>query len=327
MKSWLSLPLIAVALLGAPLANAAGDTWPDRPIHIISPYSPGGGNDSISRLVAQHLGQVLGQQVIVENRAGAGTMIGNDYVAKSAPDGYTLIVNGAGFVTNPSFYANMRYDSTRDFTPVAFLASSPLALVGNASVPFSTMPELIDYAKKHPGKLSFGNSGYGGPDHYACIMFNEFAGVDIASVPYKGSAQVISDLLGGHLHLTITPLPAVQEHIQMGKLKMLAIAAAQRSPQFPDVPTIAESGMPEYEALNWYGLMAPAGTPPAVVHKINEAVGTILLKPEVIKVFNAQGMVPRDPDTMGSPEQFAAYLQKGLEQTERVAKAAGIEPQ
>jgi len=327
MKSWLSLPLIAVALLGAPLANAAGDTWPDRPIHIISPYSPGGGNDNISRLLAQHLGQALGQQVIVENRAGAGTMIGNDYVAKSAPDGYTLIVNGAGFVTNPSFYANMRYDSTRDFTPVAFLASSPLVLVAHPGVPFSTMPDLIDYAKKHPGKLNFGNSGYGGPDHYASIMFNEFAGVDISSVPYKGSAQAISDLLGGHLQLMITPLPAVQEHIQIGKLKILAIAAAQRSPQLPDVPTIAESGLPEYEALNWYGLMAPAGTPPAVVHKINEAVGTILLKPEVIKVFNAQGMVPRDPDTMGSPEQFAAYLLNGLEQTERVAKAAGVEPQ
>jgi len=327
MKAWLSLPVLAASLLGAPPSHAAGDAWPDRPIRIVSPYSPGGGNDSISRLVGQHLGQALGQQVIVENRAGAGTMIGNDYVAKSAPDGYTLIVNGAGFVTNPSFYANMRYDSARDFVPVAFLASSPFVLVSNTGMPFSTLPELIDYARKHPAKLNFGNSGYGGPDHYACVMFNEFAGTDIASVPYKGSAQAISDLLGGQIQLMITPLPAVQEYIQTGRLKMLAIAAAKRSPQYPDVPTIAESGLPEYEALNWYGLMAPAGTPPAVVQKINAAVNQILFKPEVVKVFDAQGVVPSDPDTMGSPEQFAAFLKRGLEQTARVAKAAGIQPQ
>jgi Uncharacterized protein conserved in bacteria len=316
------------AVLALPLAApTAAQDYPDRPIHLISPYGPGGGNDTIARLLAGKLGEAFGQRIIVENKPGGNTIIGNDIVAKSAPDGYTLILNGNGFVTNPSFYSKLPFDPVADFAPVAFIAFTDLVLVANPSVPASSVQELIDLAKARPGSLNFGNTGHGGPEHLASVTFGQLAGVDVGSIPYKGAAAAITDLVGGQIQLMITALAAVQPYIQNGRLKLIAIANDKRSPRYPDVPTIAESGLKDFRTSLWYGMMAPAGTPQPIVRKLNAEINKVLRQKDVMDVFDQRGLSLGNESQYGTPEGFAAFIQQELDNMARLARLANIKPE
>lgn len=323
-----ALGLVAAALL-PPAVRAAesAQQYPSRQIRLISPYGAGGGNDTIARLLARGLGNAFGQSVIVDNRPGANTIIGNEMVAKAPPDGYTLILNGNGFVTNPSFYSKIPFDTANDFAPVAFVAFTELVLVCNASVPARNVKELIALAKAEPGSLNFANSGNGGPEHLASVMFGQLAGVDIPSIPYKGAAAAITDMVGGQVQLMITALAAVQPFLQNGQLRLLAVANRTRSSQFPDTPTIAESGLPSFETSLWYGLMAPAATPPPIVDRLNLQINKILLTKEIADAFATRGLKLGDPAVVGTPALFRAFIKSELAKSAQVAKAANIKPE
>jgi len=321
--------LIAIAALAASLAVPAAHAqeFPSKQIRIISPYGPGGGNDTIARLLATKLGAVFNQRVIVENKPGGNTIIGNEFVAKAPADGHTLVLNGNGFVTNPSFYAKMPFDTVKDFAPVAFIASTQLVLVANPTLPANNVKELIALAKAKPGTLNFGNTGQGGPEHLAGVMFAQMAGADMASIPYKGAAAAITDLLGGQVQLMITALAAVQPHIESGKMKLIAMANNARSPRYPNVPTIAESGLPGFDTSLWYGMMAPAGTPEPVIRRLNQEINKILHDKEVQEAFASRGLTPGNEKLVGTPELFAAFIKSEISTTARIARAAGIKPE
>ena len=265
--------------------------------------------------------------MIVDNKPGGNTIIGNDILAKSPPDGYTLILNGNGFVTNPSFYVKIPFDTVKDFAPVAFVASTQLVLVANPAVPANNVRELIALAKAKPGTLNFGNSGQGGPEHLAGVMFGQMAGVEIGSVPYKGAAAALADLIGGHVQLMVTALAAVQPHIQTGQVKLIAMANNARSPRYPNVPTIAEAGLPGFDTSLWYGMMAPAGTPEPIVRRLNQEINRILRDKEVQEIFASRGLSPGDEAVVGTPELFGAFIRSEIANVARVARAAGIKPE
>jgi tripartite-type tricarboxylate transporter receptor subunit TctC len=308
MKRRESLTAIAAfaAAWWGPAAHA--QDFPTKQIRIISPYGPGGGNDTIARLLATRLGAAFNQRVIVENKPGGNTIIGNELVAKSPPDGHTLILNGNGFVTNPSFYAKIPFDTVKDFAPVAFIASTQLVLVATSSLATNNVREVIALAKAKPATLNFGNSGQGGPEHLAGVMFAQMSGTDIGSVPYKGAAPAITDLIGGQVQLMITALAAVQPHIQSGQLKLIAMANNARSPRFPNVPTIAESGLPGFDTSLWYGMMAPAGTPEPIVRRLNQELNKILRDKEVQDVFASRGLSPGNKPMGGTPLFSPPYI-------------------
>jgi tripartite-type tricarboxylate transporter receptor subunit TctC len=327
MKRRHSLAAIA-ALAGAWTAPSVfAQDYPSKQIRIISPYGPGGGNDTIARLLANHLGATFNQSVIVENRPGGNTIIGNVMVAKSPPDGHTLILNGNGFVTNPSFYAKIPFDTVKDFAPVAFVAFTQLVLVANLSVPAGNVRELIALARSKPDALNFGNTGQGGPEHLAGVMFGQMAGVKVDSIPYKGAAPAITDLIGGQIQLMITAMAAVQPYIQSGRIKLIAMANNARSPQYPNVPTIAEAGLPGFDTSLWYGMMAPAGTPEPIVRRLNQVINEILHDKEVLNTFTLRGLFPGKPETVGTPELFGAFIKSEISSVARVARAAGIQPE
>lgn len=323
-----SLHLALGAVLAAPLAPfALAQDYPNRPIKIISPYAAGGGNDAIARVLADQLGSILGQRVIVDNRPGGNTIIGNELAAKSPADGYTLILNGNGFTTNPAFYAKIAYNTEKDFIPIAFVGFTQLALVVHPALPISTVKEFINLAKSRPAGMNFGNSGRGGPDHLAAIEFNQRAGTDIMSVSYKGSSLAITDLVGGQIQAMITPLGAALPFIETGKLKLLAFATQTRSPKFPNVPTISDAGLPGYEAFIWYGLMAPAGTPEPVVRRLNAEINGILKRSAVQEKLISYGLLPADEALYRTPEEFGAFVKSDLERVAKIARAANITPE
>lgn len=327
MKRRVSLAALAAlaGIWGAPAAFA--QEYPSKQIRIISPYGAGGGNDTIARLLATKLGAALNQRVIVENKPGGNTLIGNEFVARAPPDGHTLILNGNGFVTNPSFYAKIPFDTVKDFAPVAFIASTQLVLVANATVPAGNVRELIALAKAKPATLNFGNTGQGGPEHLAGVMFAQMSGTDIGSVPYKGAAPAITDLVGGQIQLMITALAAVQPYMQSGQIKLLAMANNARSSRYPNVPTIAESGLPGFDTSLWYGMMAPAGTPEPIVRRLNQEINKILRDKEVQDIFASRGLSPGNEAVVGTPELFAAFIRSEIASVARVARAAGIKPE
>ena len=327
MKRRESLAAIAALAVMAIAPASYAQDYPNKLIRIISPYGPGGGNDTISRQLATRLGAALNQRVIVDNKPGGNTIIGNDILAKSPPDGYTLILNGNGFVTNPSFYVKIPFDTVKDFAPVAFVASTQLVLVANPAVPANNVRELIALAKAKPGTLNFGNSGQGGPEHLAGVMFGQMAGVEIGSVPYKGAAAALADLIGGHVQLMVTALAAVQPHIQTGQVKLIAMANNARSPRYPNVPTIAEAGLPGFDTSLWYGMMAPAGTPEPIVRRLNQEINRILRDKEVQEIFASRGLSPGDEAVVGTPELFGAFIRSEIANVARVARAAGIKPE
>lgn len=327
MKRRDSLAAVA-ALAGCWVAPAAwSQDYPNKQVRLISPYGPGGGNDTISRLLATRLGAALNQRVIVENKPGGNTIIGNEMLAKSPPDGHTLILNGNGFVTNPSFYSKLPFDPVKDFAPVAFIASTELVLVANPGVAANNVRELIALAKSKPGTINFGNSGHGGPEHLAALMFGQMAGADVGSIPYKGAAAAITDLIGGQIQLMVTALAAVQPHIQSGQLKLIAIANNARSPRYPEVRTVAESGLPGFDTSLWYGVMAPAGTPEPIVRRLNREINKTLQEKEILATFAARGLTPGDPARVGTPELFGAFIKTEIANVARIARDAGVKPE
>lgn len=311
----------AALLLAALMAGGAyAQQYPTRPVRFISPYPPGGGNDTLSRILADKLGELLGQRIIVENRPGANTIVGTELVAKSQPDGYTLILLPNSFATNPSFYPKLPYDTARDFAPVGQIAQSPQMLVAHPSVPARTLKELLALAKAKPGQLSYGTSGNGSTGHLATVLLSMMTGVELVHVPYKGTAPAVNDLLGGHIPLMTSSMLATLPHVRAGRLRIIALTTARRSKAIPEVPTIAESGVPGYEATLWYGMLAPARTPDAIIKRVNSELATVLKHPEVVEKLSTQAVEPHHT----SPDQFAALIRTELAKWSKVISASGV---
>jgi tripartite-type tricarboxylate transporter receptor subunit TctC len=316
-----SFALIALATLVAPLPAAAqGGAYPTKPIRIVVPFPAGGTTDILARAVAQQLSQAWGQQVIVDNRPGAGGNIGSELVAKSAPDGYTLLMGTVGtHAINPSLYAKMPYDHVKDFAPVILVAGVPNVLVVHPSVPANTVAELIAYGKANPGKLNFASSGSGTSIHLAGELFKVQTGLQMTHVPYKGSAPAIQDLLGGQVQLMFDNLPSALPQIKAGKLRALGVTSASRAAALPDVPTIAESGLPGFEASSWFGLLAPAGTPRDVIARLDAEVAKWLATPDAKEKLLAQGAIAAG----GTPDDFTRHIAAETAKWAKVVKESG----
>jgi len=313
--------VIAAALLLSTTTLAGAQQFPSKALHLIVPFPPGGGNDTVARAIAQQLGPDLGQPVVVDNRPGAGGSVGAELAAKAPPDGYTLFLAGVGsHVVNPNLHARLPYDPVRDFTPITLLATAPSVLVVNPAVPARTVAEFTAYARAHPGELNYASNGNGSAAQLAAAMYESMANVRMVHVPYKGIAPALTDLLSGEVQLMFGTVVALVPHIQAGKLRALAVTSRSRSALLPDVPTLAESGVPEYEAGSWYGVMAPAGTPREIVERLHGAIVRALKEPEVAKRLAAEGAI-----VIGStPEEFGAHLRVELARVAKLVRAAGI---
>lgn len=316
-----ALAIAAGACLGAP-ASAQGD-YPTKPIRMVVTFPPGGSTDVVVRMLVPKLNEKLGQQVIVDNRPGAGGNIGLSVVAKAPPDGYTLGVGAAGALSaNSSLYAQMPFDVQKDFRPVGMLAAIPFVLIGHPSVPAKTLAELIALAKAQPGKLSIAHGGNGTAMHLSSALLAQMAGVKLVEVPYKGSGPAALDTLAGTVPLAVVDLPSALQQIKAGKLTALAVTSAQRSAALPDVPTVEEVGGPAlkgFEASSWFGLLAPAGTPPEIANRIQQAVAKAIKMPEVNARLVALGAIPSG----NTPQQFAALIDAELKKWQPVVKASG----
>jgi tripartite-type tricarboxylate transporter receptor subunit TctC len=300
-------------------ASAFGQSYPNHPVRMVIPLSPGGTTDVPGRIVAQKLSETLGQQFFVENRAGAGGTIGSDFVAKSRPDGYTLLLTASPFVISPHVYKSMPYDALADFTPVIRIATGPYVLVVHPSLGVHSVKELIALAKKTPGKIDFASSGNGGAQHLVTELFMYMAGIKLNHVPYKGSGPAQQDLMSGIVKMSFVGTPIAIPHMKSGRLIALGVSTAQRSPEMPEVPTIAEAGVPGYEARVWIGLLAPAGTPGEIVGKLNGEIAKLIRADEVRKLLAPTGMEP-DPDT---PAQFGAFLKEDYDKWGKVVRESG----
>ena len=311
-------PLFAAALLGC-TAGAQAQTYSDKPIRIIVPLAAGGPTDVLARSIAQHLSENWGQAVVVDNRPGANTNIGTAAVAKAHADGYTLLLTVNNLTINPSLYQDIPFDSLKDFAPISLFATSPLVLVVNPNVPANSVQELIALARAQPGKLHFGSPGNGSPPHLAGAMFNTLAGVQMAHVPYKGITAAVTDLIGGQIEVMFPGSPIALAHAKAGKLRALASTGATRTAAAPELPTVAESGLPGFEVSLWYGLLAPADTPPAIVGKLHDEVARIVALPAIVKQWAALGAEP----VKTTPEEFAAYLKRDIAKWRKVIRDSG----
>jgi len=310
----------AATLALATTADAQAPTYPTKPIRIVVPFPAGGATDILARAAAQRLTEAWGQSVVVDNRPGAGGNIGAELVAKSAPDGYTLLMGTVGtHAINASLYAKMPYDHVKDFAPVILVAGVPNVLVVNPAVPANSVQELIAYAKANPGKLNFASSGAGTSIHLSGELFKVMAGVQMTHVPYKGSAPALQDLIGGQVQLMFDNLPPSLPQIKAGKLRALGVTSATRAPALPDTPTIAESGLTGFEASSWFGLLAPAGTPPAVIARLNGEIATWLGTPEAKEKLLALGANAAG----GTPEDFAKHIAAETAKWAKVVKESG----
>ena len=314
------IALSAVLLGLGHVAVAVAQTYPSKPIRIIVPYATGGSADGLMRPLAQRLAEMLGQPMVIDNRAGANGIVGSDFVAKSAPDGYTLLLGAIGPVAVSSLMQPLPYDPVRDFVPVAFLASVSNILVVSSASTVKTVRELVVFAKAHAGKLSYGSTGVGSSNQLAAELFKLAAGVDIIHVPYKGGAPMHVDLIGGHLTMLFDNVPAALPQIRGGAFRALAVASLRRHPDLPDVPTMDEAGYPKFETGAWYGVLAPAGTPRPIVEQLNTAIVRALREPALRDRYISQAF-ELNP---GSPEQFGEYIQAELTKWRRVINAAGI---
>ena len=311
--------LLAGLCIGLIAAPAAAQDYPSRSVRIIVPFAPGGSADVFGRFVAQRLQEVLGQAFVIDNRPGGGSLIGTDAVAKSAPDGYTLLLMSNTHTVNESLIPNRPFQLMRDFAPIAPINASDLVLVAKADLPANTLGELIKAAKAKPGGMSYASSGPGTPYHMAGELFKAMAGISIVHIPYKGSAGARTDVLGGQVEMMFDAIPTMTEHIKAGKVKALATTGKARSATLPDVPTMAEAGVPGYEATIWLGLMAPKGTPAAIVNRLNAEMSRITSNAEVRRNWAAQGSVPM---TM-SVDEFTRYLNDDITKWAQIVKISG----
>ncbi len=317
---------IALGLLAlgcAALLHAQSPAYPVKPIRFVVPYPPGGSNDVLSRITGQAMSAGLGQQVVVDNRGGAGGMIGAENVAKSAPDGYTLLNVQASFTANAALRTKMAYDPMADFTYIGMMARGPLLVVVHPSLPVKTMKEFIALARAKPGAINYGSTGTGGHNHLATELFKRMAKVNMVHVPYKGVAPALTDLMGGHTQLVMTSLPSAMGQVQAGRLKALAVGSEKRSSFMPELPTIAESGVPGYMAEFWWGIAVPSRTPADIVNRLATELARALQSPDVKQRFAAEGA---EPATM-SREQFTRFVAEEITRWRQVARESNIKPE
>jgi tripartite-type tricarboxylate transporter receptor subunit TctC len=313
--------MLGLAFAAAIFAAPAHADYPEKgkTIRIVVPYTPGGFNDTLGRIVAQKLTDDWGVTALVDNRPGGGTLIGTDIVAKAPPDGYTLLVVAFPFAVNPTLYVKLPYDTVKDFAPLILAGQSANILVVNNDVPVKSVKELIDAAKAKPGTISYGSTGSGSSNHLSMELFRLMTGTNLIHVPYKGSAPMVADLLGGHVQVAFDNVPNVVNQVKAGKLRALAITSPARDPSLPEIPTVAEAGVPGYEVGVWFGIVAPAATPPDVLDKLNTELNKILRDPDVKQKFADQGVNPAG----GTREQFAQHIAAQIEKWSKVVKESG----
>jgi tripartite-type tricarboxylate transporter receptor subunit TctC len=317
------LILMVVWTLAGLLAPAYGDTYPIRPIHLIVSFPPGGASDILGRAIGQRLAERLGQPVVIDNRGGAGGTIAADAAAKAAPDGYTLLMGAGAHALAPSIYAHLGYDFVRDFAPITLVARGAYLVVLHPAVPAGSIPELIALAKAHPGQLNFASPGTGAPPHLAGELFNTMAGVRLVHVPYRGDNEALADLVGGQVQLGFIAIAASLPLVRAGKLKALAVTSAARTPVLPELPTVAEAGLPGYALGTWFGLLAPAGTPPEILAILHDAAVAIVASDDIRSRFAAIGFEAASC----SPDAFARHIRAETDNFARIAAAAGIHPE
>jgi tripartite-type tricarboxylate transporter receptor subunit TctC len=314
------LGFVCLAVLSDP---APAQSYPNRPVRIVVPSPPGGGTDILARVLAQHLSTGLGQQFFVENRPGAGNIIGIESVARAAPDGYTLLMAPSTLALNAVMHKKIPYDSVRDFAPITQVASLSNVLLVHPAVPAKTLQELIALAKQKPGELSYGTPGIGTSPHMSMELLKSMAGIDLRHIPYRGTAPAVTDVIGGRITATFANMLTAKPQVDNAHVRALAVSGNKRSTGLPNVPFVAEAGVPGYEATQWYGLLAPAGTPEPIVARLHAEVVQILKLPETQEKMAADGAEPAGT----TPAEFSALIRRELDKWGAVAKAAGIEPQ
>ncbi len=309
---------VLVVMLAVACAAHAQD-YPGKPIRLISPFSPGGSTDVLARIVGQKLQERMGQPVVVENRVGAGGNVGAELVAKSPPDGYTLLLGGLPQAISASVYTKLAYDMVRDLSAIADIAAFPSLIALHPSLPVKNVQALIALAKARPGELNFGSAGNGSPGHLAMELFKAMAGINIVHIPYKGGGQGIGDLLGGHLQLAAVSLPVGMQHAQAGRLRAIAVTSAARSPFLPAVPTVSEAGLTGYEVTSWYGVFGPAALPRNIVMKLNAEINAAIVAPETRERLYTLGAEP----SVRTPDQYAQYVRAEIAKWTKVVKESG----
>ena len=321
MRKFFEFLLISLTLLSS--VQAQTSSYPDRQIKIISPFATGGIADTFSRVIAQGLSESWGQPVIVENKTGGGGNIGSDFVAKAAPDGYTLVMGNIGsHAVNPYLMKNMPYDPLRDFQPVAYVLDAEGLLVVSPDVPSRSVPELIAYIKANPGKISYGSGGVGTTSHLAGELFKSLAKVDMTHIPYKGNAPAITDLIGGQTQVMFATMPTVLPYVKTGKLRALAVIGGTRSPSLPDVPTVSET-LPGFDVSNWIGIFAPNGTPPSIISKLNTEIVKVMQQPNVQKRLDTEGAKFK----VMTPEAFGAFQKSEAQKWAKTIRDSGLKPE
>lgn len=313
--------LMTVCLAALAMPGWCATAFPTKPIRIVVTYVPGGNTDLVARLVSPHLTSDLGQQVIIDNRGGAGGAVGTEIAARAAPDGYTMLFGtSAGLTINPQLRSDLPYKVERDFAPVSLLVINPQVMMAYPGLPARTVAELVKLARAQPGKINYASVGVGSPNHMGMELLKTMTGVDIVHVPYKGSAPAVIDLMAGQVSVFFSSVPAMVQHVRSGKLKPLAVGSATRSAALPEVPTVSESGVPGFEYVTWYGLFVPSGTPRAIVARLNEATVKSLKLPQLDQQLRVQGSEPRPT----SPEDLRQFMKAEHARWARVVKATGI---
>ncbi len=317
-----SLGLVVITFWFAAAHGAQNaPAFPAKPVRLVVTFPPGGSADIVARTIGARLTTVWGQQVIIDNRSGAAGTIGTDIAARAAPDGYTLLLGSSGaLVVNPLMGGKLPYDPVRDFAPVSLLVVIPQLLVVNGSVPAGTVDELIALARSRPGRLNYASVGLGSPNHLAMELFKSMTGIDVVHVPFKGAAPAITDLLGGQVQLMFNPMPALLPHVKAGKLRALGVGSTRRSAVIPDVPTVADAGVPGFEYVLWYALLAPAKTPASKLHKLNADVVAVLAEPELAQRLASQGAEPRST----TADELARFIAAESRRLKKVIDGAGI---
>lgn len=323
-KRWFGVAVLAALGLPAAFGRADAQTYPTRPVTLVIPFAPGGSTSIVGRAISDKMSELLGEKIVIDNRAGAGGTIGTKAVARSAPDGYTLVLGYTGTLAiGPSLYKNAGYDPRKDFAPIGMIGNAPNSLVVNPSFPAKTVAELIGYAKANPGKVSFGSAGAGTASHITGEYFARSAGITLVHIPYKGTGPALVDVIGGHIPMAFAPIPASHANVAGGTLRALAVTSTSRSNLLPDVPTMVQAGLPDFDASLYYGLAAPAGTPRPIIDKLNKALRDALASEEVKKQLGSDGT----EITPGTPEDYAAFIDQDEKKWSQLVKASGVEPE
>jgi tripartite-type tricarboxylate transporter receptor subunit TctC len=310
----------AAALLLLAASSAFAQSYPSKPIRVVVPFAPGGGTDILTRIMLPRLTETLKQQLIVDNRPGAGSQIGTELVAKAPPDGYTVLMVDTAFMTNPSLYSKLPYNSEKDFAPVSLTATAPVIMIVHPSVPVRTVKELVSLARAKPGALNFASGGPGSSTHLGVELLKYVAKIDLVHIPYKGTGPAVADVLGGQVTMMFAGISSVKQHVEAGRLRAIAVTGAKRSPAMPNVPTFGEAGMKQVDASSYWGMLAPARTPADVVTRLSTTIAQVLKMPDVRDKLVELGFVPIG----GSPSEFATLLAAEMDKWGKVIKAAGV---